>query len=294
MEIRNEKGITIIRKGEPAYPDRLLEIKNAPKQLYCCGDLNLLKSRCVAVIGSRTTTVYGRNTARAIGRCLAAAGVTVVSGMAMGIDTCAHEGALEAGGMTAAVLGCGPDVCYPPENELLMADIRRRGLIVTEYPPGTPASRYNFPNRNRIISGLCEAAIIVQARNRSGALITAELAAEQGRDVFAVPGNIDSQYNMGNNRLIKEGVTPLLGTDDVLDYLGLSGAGEEDARRLLSEREYRIYQILRDEGEMSVDEVCLRTGFTPAYVNPILSVMEMKGFIDSEMGRVFPKIISCK
>ncbi len=294
MEIRNEKGITIIRKGEPAYPDRLLEIKNAPKQLYCCGDLNLLKSRCVAVIGSRTTTVYGRNTARAIGRCLAAAGVTVVSGMAMGIDTCAHEGALEAGGMTAAVLGCGPDVCYPPENELLMADIRRRGLIVTEYPPGTPASRYNFPNRNRIISGLCEAAIIVQARNRSGALITAELAAEQGREVFAVPGNIDSQYNLGNNKLIREGAAPLVCVEDILEELGLSGINEEDARSRLSDREFQVFELLQQEGELSVDEVCLKMGYSPAYVNPILSVMEMKGFINSDMGKFFVKNTPCK
>lgn len=123
----------------------------------------------------------------------------------------------------------------------------------------------------------------------TGALITAELAAEQGREVFAVPGNIDSQYNLGNNRLIKEGVTPLICADDILEYLGLSGPAEEDARKLLSDREYQLFEILKKEGELSVDEVCLRTGLTPAYVNPILSVMEMKGFISSEMGRVFAK-----
>jgi DNA processing protein len=214
--------------------------------------------------------------------------------MAMGIDTCAHEGALEAGGMTAAVLGCGPDVCYPPENELLMADIRRRGLIVTEYPPGTPASRYNFPNRNRIISGLCEAAIIVQARNRSGALITAELAAEQGREVFAVPGNIDSQYNLGNNKLIREGAAPLVCVEDILEDLGLSGMNEEDARSRLSDREFQVFELLQQEGELSVDEVCLKMGYSPAYVNPILSVMEMKGFINSDMGKFFVKNTPCK
>ena len=289
-----EMNIERIRMGEAAYPERLLEIKNPPKQLYCCGDLGLLKSRCVAVVGSRTTTVYGRRTAEAIGRCLAAAGVTVVSGMAVGIDASAHEGALSAGGMTVAVLGCGPDVCYPPENRLLMEDIKRSGLIVTEYEPGTPANRYHFPNRNRIISGLCEATVVVQARNRSGSLITAELAAEQGREVYAVPGNIDSQYNLGNNRLIKEGASPLICTDDMLEYLGIAGANEEDAREQLSEREYQIFELLQKEGELSIDEVCMKTGLTPAYVNPILAVMEMKGFISSEMGRVFLKIISCK
>ena len=187
------------------------------------------------------------------------------------------------------MLGCGPDVCYPPENRLLMADIKRRGLIVTEYEPGTPANRYNFPNRNRIISGLCEATVVVQARNRSGSLITAELAAEQGREVYAVPGNIDSQYNLGNNRLIKEGASPLICIDDILEYLGIGGVDEEDARRRLSDKEFEIFSILRKEGEMTIDEVCMKTGFSPAYVNPILAVMEMKGFISSEMGRVFVK-----
>ena len=281
--------IKVINKGDADYPERLLQISGPPKQLYCCGDTDILSGRCVAVIGSRTTTAYGRNTAKAIGRCLAAAGVTVVSGMAKGIDSCAHEGALEAGGKTAAVLGCGPDVCYPPENRLLMADIQRRGLIVTEYPPGTTPERFNFPRRNRIISGLCEAVVVVQARNRSGSLITAELAAEQGRDVFAVPGNIDSQYNLGNNKLIKEGATPLVCVEDILEHLGISGADEEDARERLSEREYMLFEILGSEGEMTVDEVCMRAGLTPAYINPILSVMEMKGFISSDMGKFFVK-----
>ena len=286
--------IQIIKKGEPAYPERLLEISGPPKQLYCCGNLEVLNRRCVAVIGSRTTTAYGRQTAKAIGRCLGAAGVTVVSGMANGIDSCAHEGALEAGGTTAAVFGCGPDVCYPPENKVLMAEIRRHGLIVTEYPPGTPPERFNFPKRNRIISGLCEATVVVQARNRSGALITAELAAEQGREVFAVPGNIDSQYNLGNNKLIKEGAFPLICVDDILEHLGVSGADENDARQRLSEKEFQLFEILRNEGEMTVDEICMRAGMKPVYVNPILSVMEMKGFISSDMGKFFIKIIPCK
>lgn len=286
--------IEIITREDPAYPALLKGIKNPPPQLYCCGDSTLLGNRSVAVVGSRTSTVYGRKTAAAISRRLAASGVTVVSGMALGIDASAHEGALDVGGKTIAVLGCGPDICYPPENKILMAEILRRGLIVSEYRPGTPASRYNFPNRNRIISGICEATIVVQARNRSGALITAELAAEQGREIFAVPGNIDSPYNLGNNRLIKEGASPLICTDDILEYLGISGANEEDAREQLSEREYQIFELLQREGELSIDEVCMKTGLTPAYVNPILAVMEMKGFISSEMGRVFLKIISCK
>ena len=131
--------------------------------------------------------------------------------------------------------------------------------------------------------------MVVQARNRSGSLITAELAAEQSRDVFAVPGNIDSQYNLGNNKLIKEGAIPLVCVDDILEHLGLSGADEEDARDRLSEREFQLFEILGNEGEMTVDEVCMRAGLKPAYVNPILSVMEMKGFISSDMGKFFVK-----
>ncbi len=136
---------------------------------------------------------------------IASHGITVVSGMAMGIDTCAHRGALEVGGDTIAVLGCGMDVCYPPENVELKDHIEDKGLVVSEYSPGTSPQRYHFPQRNRIISGLWEVTAVVQAGNRSGALITAELSADQGREVCAVPGNVDSQYNVGNNKLIKEG-----------------------------------------------------------------------------------------
>ena len=279
--------INIVKKGEPAYPARLLEIKNPPKQLYYKGNMDILRKPCVAVVGSRTTTAYGRNTATAISRKLAQAGATVISGMALGIDTCAHNGALSVGGSTAAVFGCGIDVCYPPENSGLKNEIEREGLVLSEYPPGTPAERYNFPNRNRIISGLSQIVVVVQARNRSGALITAELAAEQGREVLAVPGNIDSQYNLGNNKLIKEGATAVISADDVLEAAGLNGVSESQAKARLSDTEYAIYDLLRSNGEMSIDQVCYHMKRTPAYVNPILSVMEMKGVIYSALGKIF-------
>lgn len=231
--------------------------------------------------------MYGRNTAKAIARRLAENGVTVVSGMARGIDTCAHEGALDAEGNTAAVFGCGIDICYPPENRTLKTELERKGLVLSEYEAGTPANRYNFPNRNRIISGLCDITIVVQARNRSGALITAELAAEQGREVMAVPGNIDSQYNLGNNKLIREGVMPIISIDDVLEPLGLRTVNEDMARAKLSNTEFMIFQLLKDHGEMSIDEVCYHMDKAPSYVNPILSVMEMKGFVFSALGKIF-------
>lgn len=279
--------IEMIKYGERAYPAVLTEIKNPPKELYYTGDLKILDETCAAVVGSRTTTAYGRNTAKAIGRKLAGHGVTVVSGMAMGIDTCAHEGALDANGSTVAVLGCGIDICYPPENKSLKAEIERKGLVLSEYPPGTPADRYNFPNRNRIISGLSAITVVVQARNRSGAMITAECAAEQGREVLAVPGNIDSQYNLGNNKLIKEGAMPVISIDDVLEPLGLRQVSPQLAKAKLSDNEYAVFELLRERGEMSIDEVCIHLDRPPAYVNPIVSVMEMKGFVFSAMGKIF-------
>lgn len=279
--------IEIVRLEEAGYPELLKKIKDPPKQLYYSGNLEILSRKCAAVVGSRVTNAYGRHIAGAIGGSLAEHGVTVVSGMALGIDTCAHEGALRAGGNTAAVLGCGTDICYPPENLKLMEEIAGRGLVISEYAPGTPARRYSFPRRNRIISGLCELTVVVQARNRSGALITAELAAEQGRDIMAVPGNIDSQYNLGSNKLIKEGAMPVISVDDVLEPFGLRKADMMRAGMKLSDIEYRIFELLDETGEMSIDEICCHIGKSPAYVAPILSVMEIKGFVFSHAGKIF-------
>lgn len=282
-----DREIRIITADQEEYPQLLREIKGRPKQLYCIGDVGLLRTRCVSVVGSRTTTVYGRNTARAIARHLARRDITVVSGLAAGIDTCAHEGALEEQGRTIAVLGCGPDICYPAENGALKAAIERRGLVVSEYPPGTKPFSYNFPQRNRIISGLSELTAVVQARSRSGALITAECAAEQGRTLVAVPGNIDSQYNQGTNQLIRDGAVPLTTTEEILEYLGLGSIPEEDMAGMLSETEHRIYQLLKEGGEMSVDEVCHAGDFRAVYVLPILSSLELKGIIYSAAGKFF-------
>lgn len=281
----NETGV--LTMTDRIYPPLLRQIPDPPQKLYYAGNAALLDSRCVSVVGSRTTTAYGRNTARAIGRRLGGSGFTVVSGMAAGIDTCAHEGALDAGGNTIAVLGCGPDVCFPEQNRILMQVIRRDGLILSEYPPGTEPRPFRFPQRNRIISGLSELTVIVQARNRSGALITAELAEEQGRQVLAVPGNIDSQYNMGTNKLIQEGAAPIIRVEDVIEALGAPKLTEEDVSRLLSDREQEIYQIIREHGEMTPDEICLKMRRSPEYLNPILSIMEMKGFLHSTMGKFF-------
>ncbi|MDD4199816.1 MAG: DNA-processing protein DprA [Eubacteriales bacterium] len=286
-EYNFSERVQVLTSGDPKYPGILKEIRKPPKQLFYIGNIGMLNEICVAVVGSRTSTLYGRNVAKQIGRRLAEKGVTVISGMALGIDSCAHIGALEAAGFTAAVLGCGVDRCYPPENFELKAELERKGLVLSEYPPGTAPERYNFPERNRIISGLCQMTVVVQARNRSGALITAEQAADQGREIMAVPGNIDSQYNLGNNKLIKEGAMPLICIDDILEPLGLNGVDPERAKARLSNTEFEIYNMIRQKGEMSIDEICMNMGRDPSYVNPILSVMEMKGFTCSALGKIF-------
>ena len=282
-----KRNIEILRPGMHEYPASLSEINNSPKQLYYMGDISILKKRCAAVVGSRNTNQYGRTTAVAIAGKLAEKDVAVISGMARGIDTCAHRGALDAGGSTVAVLGCGVDICYPEENSSLKKEVEERGLILSEYPPGTMPMPYHFPQRNRIISGLSEVTIVVQARNSSGALITAELAAEQGREVCAVPGNIDSQYNLGNNKLIKDGARPITCPADVLEAMRLDVLDDETVRRLLSDTEQLIFSMLSEGGEMTVDELCRRLEKPPSYVNSIVTVMELKGAVYTALGKIF-------
>ncbi|MBR3787630.1 MAG: DNA-processing protein DprA [Firmicutes bacterium] len=282
-----KRNIEILRPGMHEYPASLSEINNFPKQLYYMGDISILRKRCAAVVGSRNTNQYGRSTAVAIAGKLAEKDVAVISGMARGIDTCAHRGALDAGGSTVAVLGCGVDICYPEENLALKKELEERGLILSEYPPGTMPMPYHFPQRNRIISGLSEMIVVVQARNSSGALITAELAAEQGREVCAVPGNIDSQYNLGNNKLIKDGARPITNPGDVLEAMRLDVLDDETVRKLLSDTEQLIFSMLAEGGEMTVDELCCRLEKPPAYVNSIVTVMELKGAVYTALGKIF-------
>lgn len=284
---KDKKDIEVIGAGSSDYPALLKEIKNFPKELFYIGDVTLLKKRCAAVVGSRNTTEYGRSTAVAISKRLAAKDVAVVSGLARGIDTCAHRGALSAGGSTIAVLGCGVDICYPKENSGIKKEIEEAGLVISEYAPGTEPKKYHFPQRNRIISGLSEVTVVVQARNNSGALITAELAAEQGREVCAVPGNIDSQYNLGTNKLIKDGARPLISTADVLEVMGLDLIAREEAEKLLSETELKIFSMLQQRGEMTADEICRRLEKPPAYVAGIVTIMELKGVVFSSLGKIF-------
>ena len=282
-----EKRIQRMTSGQPVYPALLKEIRDYPKELYYIGDPKLLEEKCVSIVGSRKTNQYGRSTAYSFGKALGQRGITVVSGMAVGIDTCAHEGALQEKGNTAAVLACGLDLCYPPRNRELKEKIESAGIVLSEYPPGTAAQRYYFPQRNRIISGLSPLTVVVQAGNRSGALITAELAADQGRDVGAVPGNIDSEYNLGSNKLLREGAFALTGVQDLLEASGVSVMTEPEAERLLSDEEKQLYFLLCSHGEMSLDQLAFYLKKPVNEVGSLAIVMEMKGIVFSAMGKVF-------
>ena len=271
-----EKRIQRMTSGQPVYPALLKEIRDYPKELYYIGDPKLLEEKCVSIVGSRKTNQYGRSTAYSFGKALGQRGITVVSGMAVGIDTCAHEGALQEKGNTAAVLACGLDLCYPPRNRELKEKIESAGIVLSEYPPGTAAQRYYFPQRNRIISGLSPLKVVVQAGNRSGALITAELAADQGRDVGAVPGNIDSEYNLGSNKLLRKGAFALTGVQDLLEASGVSVMLEPEAERLLSDEEKQLYFLLCSHGEMSLDQLAFYLKKPVNEVGSLAIVMEMK------------------
>lgn len=278
--------------NETDYPRLLREIPHPPEVLYYCGNLDLTRKKCVAVVGSRRATEYGRRTARRLAEILSHRGASVVSGMALGIDSCAHSGALEAGekggnGGTIAVLGCGPDVCYPASAKKLRDSIGKKGLILSEYPPGTPPAKFRFPQRNRIISGLSEITVVVQAPVSSGALITAETAAEQGRTIYAVPANIDSLYSLGSNKLLQDGALPLVVLEDLLDDLKLGRAVSDEAKASLGKEEAALVELLSREGEMTIEQLCRATGRPVGVISGIVTILEIKGVICTALGKIF-------
>lgn len=279
--------IRIIDIGDRAYPQALREIPDPPEKLYCLGDVRLLNKPSLAIVGSRKCSEYGRQTALKIGKEAGKNNLVVVSGMASGIDSFGHMGALQAGGKTVAVMGCGVDICYPKENRKLYEQIINEGLVVSELPPGTEPMPYTFPQRNRIISGISSATVVVEAGINSGALITAERAVSQGREVFAVPGNISSQYSLGTNKLIMDGARPIAVVDDIFTGMGLTPAVSEELLEELGAVEQDIYNIIRENGEVTIDFVCRELNKTPVFVNGIVTVLEMKGLVAYNLGKIF-------
>ena len=269
--------------GDGIYPKLLKNISDPPEILYCEGNTELLNRVCVSVVGSRKASPYGLNTAREIGCVLGMSGICVVSGLAYGIDMAAHEGACDTRGGTIAVLGSGIDMERSERKRVLFDKISKEGLVISEYPPGMPASRFTFPRRNRIISGLSVATCVVEAGLYSGSLITAECAAEQGRDVYAVPGNIDSPMSLGTNRLIRDGALALLNPYDICRQTGIQRMYDD----VLGQDEQRILDILMDGSEKTLAEISKVSGYSREQVKGIVSVLEMKGIVCVQSGRAF-------
>lgn len=283
--------VAVYIHGTDCYPPILNTIPDAPPVLYAKGCMDLADmDRSIGVVGTRRCTRYGRKAAEELCEGLAAEAVCVVSGMARGIDTHAHIGALNGGGFTVAVLGCGVDVVYPPENKRLYEQIMASGAIVSEFFPGMQPCAANFPARNRIISALSKGILVVESAEKGGALITVEFALEQGKDVFAVPGNIDSPASIGCNRLIRNGAVPTTCVADILseynwDVKYNPKKAEQQGMELTFE-ESHIVEILM-EGELQYDILADMTGMDGPSLATCLTIMELRGIIKQLPGRVY-------
>lgn len=281
MEHMETLGIRVITWEDADYPTRLREVAQPPPVLYALGNIISDDDWAIAIVGTRRMTSYGRQVTQELANALAVQGITVVSGMARGVDAVAHQTALQAGGRTLAVLGSGLDRVYPPEHRRLADQIRENGALISDYPPGTPPDAANFPPRNRIISGLARAVVVVEASRSSGALITAAFAADQGREVFAVPGSIFAPQCEGTNLLIQQGARPYLNSRDLLDTLNMVQVGEQRTARAVLPAdaiEAQLFSILGNE-PLHVDELRALAGLPIEKVSSALVMMELKGLV---------------
>jgi DNA processing protein len=277
---------TILTLGDAGYPRQLLEISDPPALLYVQGDPAYLSSASLAVIGSRNATPQGLANAHAFARAISNAGVAIASGLALGIDAAAHQGGLEGRGGTIAVLGTGSDVIYPRKNEALAGEIAARGALVSEFPLGTPPLQPNFPRRNRLISGLSRGCLVVEAALPSGSMITARLAAEQGREVFAIPGSIHSPLSKGCHALIKQGAKLVESAQDVLEELGVASAPRAPGTALPETG------LLAHMGfdPCDINTLVARSGLTAEAVSAMLLQLELEGKIGSLSGGLYQRV----
>jgi len=279
-------NVQVLTWEDEKYPSRLSELDNAPPVLYLQGEYRPEDEWAVAVVGTRRVTAYGRQVTENIARTLASSGVTVVSGLARGVDAIAHRTAIDAGGRTLAVLGSGLDRIYPPENRQLAEQVTAQGALISDYPMGTPPDARNFPPRNRIISGLSLATVVVEAGGKSGALITANFAVEQGREVFAVPGSVLTPQSKGTNRLIQQGAHPLLDPKEILEILELALVSEHQEARVVlpaDATEAQLFGILSHE-PMHVDDIRAQVDLPIEKVTAALAMMELKGMVRQVSG----------
>lgn len=272
--------------GQPGYPELLNHTSQPPPVLYVLGKIELLEKPCVAIVGSRAATSYGRRVAHKFGRDLALAGVCVVSGLALGIDGEAHGGALAAQGGTAAILGCGLDVVYPRSNRTIYEKIRTRGLLVSEYPLGTPPEPFRFPARNRIIAGVSRGVVVVEASRKSGSLITVQFGLEEGREIFAIPGQVDSAKSAGAHWLVQQGATLAVSADDILEDLSLGadapdsaepGAGSSPVR--LDPDTAALLEIIEPYPQQR-DELMHKAKLSPPKLQELLLLLELEGLVE--------------
>lgn len=295
LEKIRKRGVELVSFEDESYPHLLRNISNPPYVLYTKGDITLAGNLCLAVVGSRTATTYGKMAARKFGLELVQNNTVIVSGMARGIDTEAQLGALEGNGHTIAVLGSGLDVIYPRENTGMFNQICESGLVLSEYPLGTAPDAGNFPARNRIISGLSRGVIVIEAMEKSGALITADFALEQGRDVFAVPGPINSKTSAGTNNLIKQGAKLVTSVEDVLEeYFFHNNKSETSSLKqqkllLLDKNEQVIVECIESQPR-HFDSILDETGLDIGILSTLLLKLEFEGIIKSLPGNSYVKI----
>jgi DNA processing protein len=292
-----------IRRGDPGYPPQLDSLAGAPPELFVLGDASLLLRPQLAIVGSRAPTAAGRRIAADLSRALVAAGFAITSGLARGIDAAAHEAALEAGGATIAVLGTGLDTCYPRQNEALFERIARHGVLVSEFPAGTGPRAHHFPRRNRIISGLGRGVVVIEAAAGSGSLITAHHAAEQGREVFAVPGSPLNPLAAGCNDLIRNGAVLVRGAADILSEMSWSPTNNPFSNQIVEcttqacdgcaplDKDYEMLLDALGFEPASIDDLVDRTGLAPGPVASMVLILELEGRVEARPGALYNRVI---
>jgi DNA processing protein len=292
LEWLRQTGHTLIAWDDPAYPHALLTIADPPPTLFFRGRDELLNRPAVAIVGSRNATTQGRHTAEAFAQALSAAGLTIVSGLALGVDAAAHRGGLAGAGASLAVVGTGIDRVYPAANRDLAHRLAAEGGVLSEFALGTPPLPANFPRRNRLISGLARGVLVVEATLASGSLITARFAAEQNRDVFAIPGSIHSPFSKGSHRLIKDGAKLVESAQDVLEELGMSASGNASAPLRAAAPEGDTARVLTALGydPAGIDALTLRCGLPADVVSVALVELELAGDVASLPGGLYQRL----
>ena len=287
LEKAEKCGAKLLYITDEEYPAHLANIPDPPALLWYKGDLSIIEKPGIAIVGTRRCSPYGRWVAEELGRRIAACGENVISGMAEGIDSAGHRGCMRGGGKTAAVFGTGIDVCFPRSNRKLYEELQNDHLTLSEFDPGVYGKAWYFPQRNRIISGLSRAVIVVEGALKSGSMITAGLAGEQGRDVFAVPGNINQPGSLGANKLIMDGATPITDLDAVPELLGLARPGASRRRPELTAQEESLLKTIRENNGQPAELIAHKSVLPSRDCLALISSLELKGLVNSEGNRLF-------